>query len=143
MVQVLRSVYDAMISHVLQTPTEESCGLLAGRGDTITRIFQAANVAENRTIRYEVTPSEVLRIQKEIDDAGLLHLGIYHSHPKSPARLSATDRRHAAYPVCYIVISLQNLNWPSVRAYTIHKTHWDDEDCEVREEPIEIVDRLA
>ena len=72
-----------MIAHVLETPTEESCGLLSGHGGTITRLFQTPNVAENGRVRYEAEPLEVRRILEEIDDAGEQHLGIYHSHPKS------------------------------------------------------------
>ena len=143
MVQVLRTVYDAMISHVLQTPTEESCGLLSGRGDTITRLFQTPNVAENRASRYEAEPLEVRRILEEIDDAGLEHLGIYHSHPKSRAYPSATDRRLAAYDVWYVVISLEDPRHPVAKAFQIQKAHPADEEAVVREEPIELVDRPA
>jgi proteasome lid subunit RPN8/RPN11 len=142
-VQVLRTVYDAMIAHVLQTPTEESCGLLSGRGDLITRAFQATNIAENRATRYEAEPLDVRRILEEIDDAGQEHLGIYHSHPRSPAYPSATDRRLAAYDVRYVVISLKNPRQPIVRAFQIHKAHPADIESVVREEPIEIVDRLG
>ena len=143
MVQVLRTVYDAMISHVLQTPTEESCGLLSGRGDLITRAYQATNVAENRASRYEAEPLDVRRILEEIDDAGQEHLGIYHSHPNSPAYPSATDRRLAAYDVRYVIVSLKDPHRPVARAFQIHKAHPADIEAVVQEEPIEIVDRLA
>jgi proteasome lid subunit RPN8/RPN11 len=142
-VQVLRTVYDAMIAHVLQTPTEESCGLLSGRGDLITRAFQATNVAENRATRYEAEPLDVRRILEEIDDAGQEHLGIYHSHPHSPAYPSATDRRLAAYDVRYVIVSLKDPRRPVARAFQIHKAHPADDEAVVREEPIQIVDRLA
>jgi proteasome lid subunit RPN8/RPN11 len=140
-VQVLRTVYEAMIAHVLQTPTEESCGLLSGHGDRITRMFQAVNVAENRASRYEAEPLDVRRILEAIDEAGQEHLGIYHSHPNSPAYPSATDRRLAAYDVRYVVISLRDREHPVARAFQIHKAHPADEDATVHEEPLEIVDR--
>lgn len=143
MVQVLRSVYDAMIAHVLQTPHQESCGLLSGHGDTITRLFQARNIAENPKTQYEAEPLDVRRILEEIDEAGQEHLGIYHSHPNSPAYPSATDRRLAAYDVRYVVISLKEPHKPVARAYRIEKAHPADERAIVHEEPIEIVDRLA
>ena len=132
-----------MIAHVLQNPHEESCGLLSGQGDTITRLFQATNIAENRATRYEAEPLDVRRILEEIDEAGQEHLGIYHSHPNSPAYPSATDRRLAAYDVRYVVISLKNPHRPEARAFQIHKAHPADAEAVVREEPIEIVDRLA
>ena len=140
MVQVLRAVYDGMIDHVLQSPTEESCGLLSGRSGTITRQFRTENVAENKTVRYEAAPLDVRRILEEIDAAGEQHLGIYHSHPNSPAYPSATDRKLAAYDVTYFVISLKTRAKPSLRAFRICKQSPTDEDAEVHEETVEIVD---
>lgn len=140
MVRVLRTVYDAMISHVLKTPSDESCGLLSGRDETITRVFPTPNVAEERATRYEAEPLEVRRILEEIDEAGQEHLGIYHSHPNSPAYPSATDRRLAAYEVRYVVISLKDRRRPVARAFQIHKAHPGDEVGVVEEEPLEIVD---
>ena len=67
MVQVLRSVYDAMVAHALTTPTLECCGLLSGRNGTITRLFQTPNVAENKAVRYEAAPLDVRRILEETD----------------------------------------------------------------------------
>ncbi|MCC7371356.1 MAG: M67 family metallopeptidase [Chloroflexi bacterium] len=140
MVRVLRSVYDAMIAHVLQTPTLESCGLLGGHGDTVTRLFPTPNVADDKAVRYEAHPLEVRRILEEIDEAGLEHLGIYHSHPNSVAYPSATDRRLAAYEVRYIVISLRSPRHPEARAFQIHKAHPGDVSAEVVEESIEVVE---
>ena len=140
MVRVLRAVYDGMISHVLQSPTEESCGLLSGRHGTITRQFRTDNVAENKTVRYEAAPLYVRRILEEIDPAGEQHLGIYHSHPNSPAYPSATDRKLAAYDVTCFVISLKTRAKPSLRAFRIVKQSPTDEEAEVHEETVEIVD---
>jgi len=141
-VQVLRSVYDAMVAHALTTPTLECCGLLAGRNGTISRLFQTANVAENRAVRYEAAPLDVRRILEEIDGAGEQHLGIYHSHPNSPAYPSATDRKLAAYDVAYFVISLKTRSKPNVRAFRLCKESPTDEEAVVREESVEIVDAV-
>jgi proteasome lid subunit RPN8/RPN11 len=139
-VQVLRSVYDAMVAHALTTPTLECCGLLSGRNGTIMRLFQTPNVAENKAVRYEAAPLDVRRILEEIDGAGEQHLGIYHSHPNSPAYPSATDRKLAAYDVAYFVISLKTRAKPSVRAFRLDKQSPTDEDAVVHEETVEIVD---
>jgi proteasome lid subunit RPN8/RPN11 len=139
-VQVLRSVYDAMVAHALTTPTLECCGLLSGKNGTITRLFQTPNVAENKAVRYEAAPLDVRRILEEIDGAGEQHLGIYHSHPSSPAYPSATDRKLAAYDVAYFVISLKSRARPNVRAFRLGKQSPTDEDAVVHEEAVEIVD---
>ena len=141
MVQVLRSIYDAMVAHALDERPNECCGLLAGRNGLISRIFRADNVAENRRVRYEAAPLDIVRILDEIEDIHEEHLGIYHSHPRSEARPSATDRRLAAYDVWYFLVSLQHPNEPEVRAFWLSKEHPADEDAVVREEPIEIVER--
>ena len=129
-----------MVAHALSTPSQECCGLLSGRDGTVTRLFRATNVAENKAVRYEAAPLDVRRILEEIDDAGEEHLGIYHSHPNSPAYPSATDRRLAAYDVTYVLISLKDRARPSVRAFQIEKRLPSDEDAVVHEEPVEIVD---
>jgi proteasome lid subunit RPN8/RPN11 len=139
-VRVLRSVYDAMIAHALTTPTLECCGLLAGRNGTITGHYPTENVAENKAVRYEAAPLDVRRILEAIDGAGEQHLGIYHSHPNSPAYPSATDRKLAAYDVTYVVISLKTRSRPNVRAFRLCKQSPTDEDAVVREERVEIVD---
>ena len=142
MVQVLRSVYDAMIAHALDDRANECCGLLSGANGVITRSFRAENVAENRRVRYEAAPLDIARILNEIEDRREEHLGIYHSHPRSEARPSATDRRLAAYDVWYFVVSLQRPDAPEVRAFWLEKEHPADEDAVVREEPIQIVERV-
>jgi len=129
-----------MVAHALTTPTQECCGLLSGRGGIITRLFRAENVAENKEVRYEAAPLDVRRILEEIDEFGEEHLGIYHSHPRSEAAPSATDRRLAAYDVTYFVISLKNRSRPLVRAFQIEKQRPADEEATVHEETLEIVD---
>ena len=73
MVQVLRSVYDAMIGHALEERQHECCGLLSGKDGLVSRIFRATNVAENKRVRYEAAPLDIARILNEIED----HLGNY------------------------------------------------------------------
>ena len=142
MVQVLRAVYDAMIAHALDDRQHECCGLLSGTNGVISRAHKAENVAENKRVRYEAAPLDIARILNEIEDRREEHLGIYHSHPRSEARPSATDRRLAAYDVWYFVVSLQRPDEPEVRAFWLEKEHPADEDAVVREEPIEIVERV-
>jgi proteasome lid subunit RPN8/RPN11 len=131
-VQVLRDVYDGMVSHALEERPYECCGMLAGQNGRITRRLPATNVADRKAVRYEVAPREILRIMDEIDDADLDHVGIYHSHTHTRAYPSATDIGLAAYPVFYVIVSLVDFHDPQVKAYTIT-------DGEVTEEPIEIV----
>src|SRR5215207_10379544 len=96
MIRIGRDVHEAMVAHALEERPFECCGLLAGSGGTITRSFRATNAAEFFGIRYEIAPRDVLRLNREIDDADLDLLGVYHSHPFTRAFPSATDMGQAS-----------------------------------------------
>jgi proteasome lid subunit RPN8/RPN11 len=140
-VQVLRSVYEAMVSHALDERPNECCGLLAGTDGVITRIYRATNVAEPKTVRYDVDSGELVRIFTDMRAQDVEHLGIYHSHPNSKAEPSMTDRKLARYDsVVYFIVSLRSRR-PRVEAWRMRRNRPDDESAEVSDEQIEIVDR--
>ena len=57
-------------------------------------------------------------------------MGIYHSHPRSPAEPSQTDINLASYPHWrYLIVSLEHPDAPVVRA-------WRIADGQVKEEEI-------
>jgi proteasome lid subunit RPN8/RPN11 len=114
-----RAIYDDMVAHALEDRPYEVCGILAGRGDRVTRAFRAWN-AERSPVRYEIDPQDLLRIFREIDDDDLDHLGIYHSHTHTRAYPSETDKRLATYPeALYFIVSLMDERAPYVKAFTI------------------------
>ncbi|MCW5752319.1 MAG: M67 family metallopeptidase [Alphaproteobacteria bacterium] len=82
---------------------EEACALLVGRrgpGDRIfvERIVQSRNVAEDRRRRFEVDPGLRIGLERELRGGPLAVVGVWHSHPDGPARLSATDLASAYEP---------------------------------------------
>ncbi|MGE3269684.1 MAG: M67 family metallopeptidase [Chloroflexota bacterium] len=119
MIQIARAVYDEMIAHALETRPFECCGVLAGSGGAITQSFRAENVADLNGVRYEVDPKAFLRINREIDDADLELLGIYHSHPFTRAYPSATDLAQAWEGLVYVIVSLTDFLAPDVKAFTV------------------------
>jgi [CysO sulfur-carrier protein]-S-L-cysteine hydrolase len=138
-VQVLQSVYDAMVRHAQDEHPNECCGLLAGVNGVITRIYRATNVADLKTVRYDVDSSELVRMFTDMRASDVEHLGIYHSHPNSEARPSATDRRLARYDsVVYFIVSLRYQR-PRVAAFRMSRTRPDDELADVSDEAIERV----
>ncbi len=131
MVSLDRAVYDEMVSHALADRPYEVCGILAGRDDRVTRAFRARN-REQSPVRYEIDPHDLIRIFREIDDADLDHLGIYHSHTHTRAYPSATDKRLATYPeALYFIVSLMDERAPYVKAFYIREGT-------VTEEPIQV-----
>ncbi|MBI3662425.1 MAG: M67 family metallopeptidase [Acidobacteria bacterium] len=96
-----------MAEEASRTPKQECCGLLAGREGVISEIFPATNALWSAT-EFEIAPQELFRIFRAIRDAGLEHMGIYHSHPGGPAAPSARDIERAFYPeAAYFVISVE------------------------------------
>ncbi len=97
----------------------ECCGLLAGAGGIITRIFPAKNALASATA-YEVAPQELFQLFRRIREEGLEHLGIYHSHPASENVPSPRDIELAGYPnEAYFIISPLPAAPHPVRAFSI------------------------
>lgn len=120
-----RSLVDALIAHARAGLPNEACGLLAGSlaaGQATT--FHPARNAEASPLRYNVDPDDLVRITFAIDDAGQDLVAIFHSHTRSPAVPSATDRRTAMYPEpFYLLASLSDPGAPPERALRAWRIH--------------------
>lgn len=109
----------ALLAQALDERPHECCGLLAGRHARAERIYRGTNV-DHSPFTYYMDPKEVLRATREIDDAGMDLLAIYHSHTHTPAYPSPTDVAKAHYPdSLYLIISLTDPVRPEIRAYWI------------------------
>ena len=65
-------------------------------------------------------PEEQFAAVKDMRAAGLKMLGIWHSHPASPARMSAEDMHLAYTPdVAYVILSLAEPGKPCARAFIV------------------------
>ena len=116
--KITEAVRAAMIGHARSTLPAECCGLLSGANGVITEWHPLRNDADRPETRYFATPEELFAAMRRIRDADQRMLGIYHSHPRTPAYPSAADVEMAFYPeAVYFIISLE----PQVdlRAYRI------------------------
>jgi proteasome lid subunit RPN8/RPN11 len=121
-IQISREILTALLEQARQEPQKECCGLLAGRGGAITRVFPATNAADDSTRMYEIAPEELFRLMHEIRAAGLELLGIYHSHPAGENRPSVHDIERAYYPAAAYFILSPNTDAPQpVRAFSIRE----------------------
>ncbi len=102
--------WDAMRAHAQMHAPLEACGLLAGKGDSVEKVFLIANQARS-PLRFRMDPAEQLRAFNWMESHGLDLLGIFHSHPAGPETASASDIAEAAYPVVYIIWSRSKGNW--------------------------------
>ena len=107
-----------MINHARASLPNEACGLLAGTGDAVTDVYCLEN-ARHSPVSYELT-GDGYRLVLELEDAGRL-LAVFHSHPRSEAYPSPSDRRLAFWPIRYVLISLDDSRQPSVRVFRITK----------------------
>jgi proteasome lid subunit RPN8/RPN11 len=118
-VRLPRQLHAAIVTHAREGKPEEVCGILRGRGLEAFEVIRGRNIAPERIENYTVDPQTLLR-QFEFEDAGDEMMGIYHSHPVSPAYPSATDAWNAYYPdAVYFICSLEHEDEPQIRAFRL------------------------
>jgi proteasome lid subunit RPN8/RPN11 len=133
LVRIERHIFDAVVADARADPGRELCGLLGGRDGLITRAFPAANAALNPSTGYEISPREIFDRMREMREAGIDLLGIYHSHPNGKNEPSPRDVELAFYPKTpYLIVSpLAGASRP-IRAFLIR-------DGQVSEVEIQVV----
>lgn len=111
--------WDRMLEHVRACLPEEACGLLAGDGERVYKVFPVRNIAQS-PIRFRMDPQEQIDRLFWIEEQGLSLVGIYHSHPTGPHQPSETDLLEAAYPeAANLVWSRTQRGW-HCRAYVLN-----------------------
>ena len=107
-----------IVDHALASPDVEVCGLLGGSGGVALTRYPIANVAATPATSFLMDPKGQLGALKSMRERGEELLGIYHSHPASPAEPSARDLEFAAYPgVAYLIVSLQQRDAPELACF--------------------------
>ncbi|MCD8190304.1 MAG: M67 family metallopeptidase [Clostridiales bacterium] len=102
---------EIMLAHARMELPNEACGLIAGTRDgedcTVERVYCLTNT-DHSSEHFSIDPREQLTAIREMRAQGLVPLGNWHSHPESPSRPSAEDRRLARDPGArYLILSLQ------------------------------------
>lgn len=124
MLTITGAVHDAMVAHALHGFPHEACGLFAGApgSATVDTFFPMRNAAESSQI-YRLDGEEMLAVERRADDAGLLVLGVMHSHTHTSAYPSPTDvddaSRFDPFGAWYYVIVSLKFDDPVLRAYRI------------------------
>jgi proteasome lid subunit RPN8/RPN11 len=107
----------------------EICGFVAGTvlGQAMEQ-KPARNISPHPHVEYNIAPEETLSTLLGFEGRGLKLTGVYHSHPRYPARPSQTDIRLADLPsAVYLIISVYEGSSPEqkficeTRAYRIEK----------------------
>jgi proteasome lid subunit RPN8/RPN11 len=108
--RMTQAVFDRIRAHAEQAYPHECCGVLLGRADRRPGRVEAAMPAENASPQstrshYEISPLELVRIDKEARRRSLEIIGFYHSHPDHPANWSPTDFDEAHWLGCSYLIT--------------------------------------
>jgi proteasome lid subunit RPN8/RPN11 len=124
-------LYDEIVVHAREEAPNECCGMIAAQDGRAVQVFRATNAAAS-PLRYEVEPTDQLRIETTIEDSGLELGAIYHSHTRSAPYPSQTDINLAFHPqAVYLILGLASEE-PELRGYKI--VDGVVEDVEVRVE---------
>lgn len=133
-VMIPKELLDGMVAHCAQGYPNEACGILAGKGDAVSRIYAMVNT-ERSPVSYFMDPSEQFRVMKDMRERGLSMVAIFHSHPSSAAYPSSKDVSLAFYEdSVYVIVSLGETE-PVVRGFSIREGT-------IREVAIEVKDTL-
>lgn len=133
LVRITQAVKSAMESHAIAARPAECCGLLSGQNGLITGLHQLRNEADKPEVRYFASPEDLFAAMKRIRASSQKLIGIYHSHPRSPAYPSVADVQMAFYSeAVYFIISLE----PRIemRAFRIEGNKIDNLDMIIVEE---------
>ena len=126
-VRISREHWDALVEHARAEAPNECCGYLRAENGVVLEVFRSKNLRAS-PYGYELDAHSLLAAN-ELDDDGQ-EVGIYHSHPRSPAEPSQTDINLAQYPHwTYLIVSLDGA--PEVRAWRIADGHVDEEELVV------------
>lgn len=99
-------IFDEMIAHCKKGLPYEACGILAGEGNMVSKIYTMTNI-EKSPVSYLLDSKEQFNVMKDMREHNLSMLAIFHSHPSSAAYPSRTDLNLAFYEdAVYVIVSL-------------------------------------
>lgn len=120
MITITQNIIFEIFEQAFKDLPNETCGLLVGKDDEITKIFPLTNTDQSPE-HFSFDPAEQFQVLRAARSEGLSVIANYHSHPASPARPSAEDIRLAYDPdILYLIASLE-AETPVLKAFKIVK----------------------
>lgn len=130
---------DAITSHAEGGYPNEICGILLGKEQDGRRVILNSMPIENsfesdeQYHRFRITPQAMFAAERLARRDRMDVLGVYHSHPDSPARPSEYDRDHAAWTAwTYIIVSVQDGSAADMRAWHLEEDRSAFNEVEIR-----------
>lgn len=119
MLKIKKTDLQDICEHCTREYPNEACGILAGRNGVVERVYRMINAEPGRNF-YVMDPQEQFAVMRDLRQAGLDLVGIYHSHTASEAYPSPSDVALAYYPESvYLIVSLLDRENPRIQGYTI------------------------
>lgn len=100
------TVAAAIVAHARRAAPHECCGLLLASGSRIVEAVPARNISTTPLSTYTIEPGDHFHAIRSARDRTLDVVGAYHSHPRSLARPSATDRALAFSDFLFVIVGL-------------------------------------
>jgi proteasome lid subunit RPN8/RPN11 len=143
--KIPRALYDQLRRHGETAYPYECCGALVGEFDNACgKLVRTAIPCDNTRTdsprnRYDISPTELVRIQHQAMMSGHDIVGFYHSHPDHPARWSTTDLEEAHWAGCsYVITSIERGRATQTNSFVLlgeeAGKRFEDEDIEVIEQ---------
>lgn len=143
--RVRQVVLEAIAAHARGEGPRECCGLLVAHAGVLVEAVPAANVAAEPHRRYELSPVDHLAVIKRCREltgrgTGTFEVvGVYHSHPRTPAAPSPTDLEQALEEFLYVIAGPADASAPlDIRGYRLRQGRFEREELIV-DEPLPAV----
>ncbi len=105
--KISKEIVEQIFAQGEREAPNEACGYLAGNNGTAVKIVALTNV-DHSPEHFSLDPKEQFAAVRQLRAEGLAIVGVYHTHPATPARPSAEDIRLAYDPsAVYVIASLQ------------------------------------
>jgi proteasome lid subunit RPN8/RPN11 len=131
-VKIAQSLIDEIVAHSLEDRPNECCGMVSGSEGSATEVFRARNALAS-PYSFDMEPQDQLAIYTTIEDRGEEIVAIYHSHTKSPAEPSQSDRNNAlSWPdPLWLICSLADADSPVVRGWDMRNGKAEEVELEI------------
>jgi len=105
----LKNHIDILKKHSKEKEPNESCAILFGKNENthflIKEIFLTKNIEES-PVSFTISNDELIEAYIQAEKKNLDIIGIFHSHPESPAYPSITDQKYMEInPVPWVIFS--------------------------------------
>ncbi len=118
-VRLTADVARRLIADARAAAPRECCGLLVGTGDLIDECVATANLDPDPS-RFLVDPAAHINLNRQLRGSSRAVVGVYHSHPRGPARPSPSDVAEAHYPeFVHVIVSALDRPAPELAGYRI------------------------